>query len=433
MRWLIAAAVLCLAAPVVARAADGDTSDALRRVVSQDDPVVERADSINGRTSRTVATPKWKRKIHNLVSGHSMGVSVRIDGDVLIERGARIKRVPASNEKLLLSMALYDNMSPSTRLTTRASALVVTDGTVEGDLWVLGGGDPTVMSSAKHAKAFSIKCTRLGKLAGKIRAAGITRITGGVRGAVHYFDHDWYAPGWKSNFPADYVALPSALSFNTNSVKGNHISDPEFRVARSLTKKLEKIGVKVDGAPSASAPPEGLNEIARAKSEPIRVLARYMNRQSSNFFAEMLGKRLGVKSYGVPGTIAKGARAIETWASGGGVVLQSNDASGLSYSNRVSARGMARLLDGADEEPWGDTLRKGLPKGNQGTLEDRLHGVPVRAKTGTLSNISTLSGWVYLKRMSAWAPFSILSAGMSKSQAVDIEDKIVRILTRSAR
>jgi D-alanyl-D-alanine carboxypeptidase len=78
-------------------------------------------------------------------------------------------------------------------------------------------------------------------------------------------------------------------------------------------------------------------------------------------------------------------------------------------------------------------LRSGLPRGDQGTLEDRLEGIPVRAKTGTLTDTSTLSGWVRLRKTKQWAAFSIMSSGMSKTTAAKVEDRIVRILRRSAR
>jgi D-alanyl-D-alanine carboxypeptidase/D-alanyl-D-alanine-endopeptidase (penicillin-binding protein 4) len=158
-----------------------------------------------------------------------------------------------------------------------------------------------------------------------------------------------------------------------------------------------------------------------------------MDRRSSNFFAEVLGKRLGVMEYGRPGTIVKAAAAVTAWAKSHRVVVKAYDGSGLSYSNRVSARGMARSLAAAEREPWGSTLRTSLPRSDQGTLEGRLEGIPVRAKTGTLTNVSTLSGWVHLKKLKEWATFSIMSSGMPKATAAKVEDRIVRVLRRSAR
>ncbi|HZA39773.1 MAG TPA: D-alanyl-D-alanine carboxypeptidase [Actinomycetota bacterium] len=381
----------------------------------------------------TVGTPRWKRKINRIASGRSIGISVRAGGDVIYERGAKVKRLPASNEKLLLSMALYANLGTDFRIMTEASSESLDGGIVDGDLYVLGTGDPTLAASKQYARNFPFRATKLNRLARRIRDAGVQEITGSVVGAISYFSRDWFAPGWKSYFPSRYIPLPSALTFNGNRVRGIHISDPELRAARSLTKKLRKIGVKVRGAPGAGTPPGGLARITKVRSVPLETLVGFMNRQSSNFFAEVLGKRLGVKRYGRPGTIAKAADAVKAWIENRNVRVTAYDGSGLSYSNRISARGMARSLVAAEREPWGTKLRKGLPRGGQGTLKDRLEGLYVRAKTGTLTNTSTLSGWVQLKKTKQWAAFSIMSSGMPKSTAARVEDRVVRILRRSAR
>ena len=378
-------------------------------------------------------TPAWKRKITRIASGRSIGISVRVGREVLYERGAKVCRLLASNEKLLLSMALYGNLGTDLRMDTEAASASLDGDVVDGDLYVLGTGDPTLAASQQYARNFPFRATKLSRLARRIRGAGVTKITGSVVGGINYFSRDWFAPGWRSYFPSRYVPLPSALTFNGNRAKGIHISDPELRVARFLTKKLRKIGVTVRGSPGAGTPPTGLARVARVRSAPLDTLVAHMNRQSSNFFAEVLGKRLGVEEYGRPGTIAKAAAAMTAWAGSHKVGVKAYDGSGLSYSNRVSARGMARSIVAADGAAWGSKLRAGLPRGGQGTLKDRLEGLHVRAKTGTLTNTSTLSGWVRLKKRDQWAAFSIMSSGMPKSTAVRVEDRIVRILRRSAR
>jgi D-alanyl-D-alanine carboxypeptidase/D-alanyl-D-alanine-endopeptidase (penicillin-binding protein 4) len=93
---------------------------------------------------------------------------------------------------------------------------------------------------------------------------------------------------------------------------------------------------------------------------------------------------------------------------------------------------MVRLLQAAAREPWAKAFRTSLPTGDQGTLEHRLRGVRVRAKTGTLASVSALSGYVFLRRAGRFAQFSILSRGLPKSRAVRIEDRIVRILSHRA-
>jgi D-alanyl-D-alanine carboxypeptidase len=58
--------------------------------------------------------------------------------------------------------------------------------------------------------------------------------------------------------------------------------------------------------------------------------------------------------------------------------------------------------------------------------------VRVRAKTGTLENVSALSGWVWLESSDEWAEFSILSSRMPNTTAKSIENKIVRLVANNA-
>lgn len=265
-----------------------------------------------------------------------------------------------------------------------------------------------------------------------VARAGVRRIDGSVAGSTGYFQRDWWATGWRSNFPRDEIPLATALAFEGNVARGRHIGDPERRAAKALTHKLRAQGVNVVGRATAGAPPAGLVTVAQVRSVPLGRMLRFTNRRSANFFAEMLGKKLGVTARGT-GSIAAGAAATESWAAKQGASVSAYDASGLSYSNRISPDTMTWLLDVAASRPWAEDLRLSLPSGGQGTLEDRLHGVPLRAKTGTLSGISTLSGYVRLRRSDARVSFSIMSSGTYKATAAALEDDVVRLLVRSAR
>jgi D-alanyl-D-alanine carboxypeptidase/D-alanyl-D-alanine-endopeptidase (penicillin-binding protein 4) len=334
----------------------------------------------------------------------------------LYERAAGTARTPASNEKLLLSMALLDTFGPSSVITTEAaSKRDAVHGTLSGDLWILGRGDPEVDRAT------------MGALARKIVAAGIEKIDGRVIGSTGYFLRDWDAAGWSSSSHQD-VARPTALTF-----EGNASSAPERAAAAALIRQLERRGVKVTGEPRSGDPPGGLNDVASVRSRPLQGILVKMLRPSNNFYAEVLGKGLGAEIAGVPGSIAKGAAAIQRWVSDHGADFTLHDSSGLSYANRVTAAGIVHLLDQADDETWGTELRQSLPTGGHGTLRDRLRHAKVRAKTGTLTSISALSGWVWSERLGTWIEFSILSSGMAKDTASSIEDRIVKILQSSAR
>ena len=366
------------------------------------------------------ATPRWAHRIDRLIGQRSFGVAVR-EGDRFLYRHDPVRqRIPASNEKLLLSMSLLATLGPETRLITQAAAATPVAGVVPGDLWILGQGDPALDAS------------RIQRLADAVKAAGVVRVEGSVMGSTGYFKRDWHAPGWKRYFPREHIPLPTALTFEGNTVNGVHIRDPEVRAATTLNKALKKAGIRIGGKPGSGKPPQGLFPLAQIQSRPLADLLEYTNRYSSNFFAEVLGKRLGAEHAGVPGTIAKGATAISAWAAAQGVRVRANDSSGLSYANRVSPQGFVKLLGVAELQDWGEALREALPRPGQGTLEGRMRHLQVHAKTGTLTSVSSLSGWVFLRREDVWAEFSILSRGVPKDHAMRVEDAIVRILARSA-
>ena len=375
----------------------------------------------------------WKLQIDKLAEGKAIGIAVREEGRFLYRHATKKRRVPASNQKLLMSMALFDAINPQATFRTTAATTSIPSPVLEGDLWVLGHGDPSITGGGRFGSELPFEPTKLGTLAREIADTGITRIKGRVMGNTGYFAHDWYAPGWKSDFAEKYIALPSALTFEGNTAGDEHVADPEQRAAASLTRKLESLGVEVAGRPGSDQAPAGLVDVATVESPPLQTMVRFMNRRSSNFFAEVFGKRLGVERSGIPGTIAKGAAAITAWARGLGVGLIAHDSSGLSYENKAAPGGIVRLLGYAEDRPWGEALRTSLAAAGEGTLEDRLNGVRLRAKTGTLTDISSLSGYVWLRRTDTWAEFSILSSGLSKAFASAVEDDILRILTREAR
>jgi D-alanyl-D-alanine carboxypeptidase/D-alanyl-D-alanine-endopeptidase (penicillin-binding protein 4) len=345
---------------------------------------------------------------------------VGVDGRVVYRRRATVRRAPASNEKLLLSMALLDRLGPAATLPTIAEAPHVHGRTIRGALWIRGSGDPEVGRARMRA------------LAHRLKAAGVRRIKGRVMGSIPPFAHDWWAPGWRPFFPATEVARPTALTFEGNTAHGRNIADPERRAAASLTSQLRAIGVRVRGKPGAGRPPRGTTRLAMVQSAPLETILRRQNVKSRNFYAEVLGKLLGERRFGPPGTIRKGAHALERWTRAHGVRVTAHDGSGLSYRNRVTAAGMVRLLWAADRASWGTDVRATLARGGQGTLSGRLRTVDVRAKTGTLNNISALSGWVRLQRTGGWADFSILSRGISKTTAIRIEDRIVHAVAANA-
>jgi D-alanyl-D-alanine carboxypeptidase/D-alanyl-D-alanine-endopeptidase (penicillin-binding protein 4) len=362
---------------------------------------------------------RWIDRIQNLVDDRPISVSIGNDGEQWFRHKAGTRRAPASNEKLLLSMALLHRFSLDRTIGTRAMASRrIVGGALRGNLWILGAGDPEIGTPA------------MAEIADQLVAAGLRRIRGRVIGATTPFVRDWWARGWRDYFPSVYVEIPTALTFRGNKAGGRHIADPERRAARDLIRRLERRGVEVTRGAAMRPSPGGLHPLAEVRSARLGSILGRMNTASSNLRAEVLGKYLGRARFHQP-SIDGGARAIEAFVRARGLDATAYDSSGLSYANRVNTRTILKLLWFADGRAWGEALRNTLPTGGQGTLRDRFDDVLVHAKTGTLIDVSALSGWVWLERGQDWAEFSILSSGINASTAKSIENRIVTILSRT--
>jgi len=368
------------------------------------------------------AQPRWVRHIGRIIDGHPMSVVVGDPGSVWYRHRGGVARPPASNEKLLLSMALLDRLGATHTFALRALGPALdTGGTVDGNLYLKGRGDPEVGDA------------RLKALASRLWAAGVRHLTGHVVGVTGPFHRDWFAPGWKSYFPAQYVALPTALTYRGNTARsGRHISDPERRAAAFLSHALRHLGVTIGAGATAGRGATGMTELASVSSKPLRAILERMDHRSINFSAEVLGKALAY-ARGDAGTIANAAAAICRYEAARHVNATCHDSSGLSYANRQTAIGIVRLLWNAQRQPWVGTLRMALPSAGQGTLRHRLRGVRVRAKTGTLDHVSALSGWVWNEPTDHWVAFSMLTSGMEEYPAKDLEDRIAQVLANHAK
>jgi protein MpaA len=373
--------------------------------------------ALRGRT-RALTLARWTTRMEQVIGRLPVSVSVAERGRLVFAHGGDMPRPPASNEKLLLSMALLDRFGARYRIPTTVEGPRPANGVVRGNLWLVGHGDPELDDAA------------LVRLARRLRAAGIRTVRGAVIGVTNTFTRERWAPGWQA-IALQFVALPTSLVFDDNTSRSGFVFDPERRAAAALTADLRALGVRVRGRARAGREPAAAGPLATIRSAPLVEILRRQNVDSLNLDAEVLTKMLGAAELGPPGSIAKGARAIQHWARRHGVKVVAHDGSGLSYANRVSTNAIVRLLGVANREPWGAALRATLPTPGEGTLAGRLLGVRMRAKTGTLlRQVSALSGWVWLQRSRRRAEFSILSRGLAKPQAIALEDELVSIVAR---
>jgi D-alanyl-D-alanine carboxypeptidase/D-alanyl-D-alanine-endopeptidase (penicillin-binding protein 4) len=208
------------------------------------------------------------------------------------------------------------------------------------------------------------------------------------------------------------------------------VDNPTLFFASALRAALIARGIEVrgpavdiDDLADPSSRPEGVL-LASHRSPPLSALAIRMMKLSQNLYAESLVRAMGAAN----GTATiNGGRAtigsiVESW----GIPpnsLQMADGSGLSRYNLVTPEALVAILTHVHRD---DRLREpfeaALPvAGRDGTLADRMKGTPadnnVRAKSGTISNVRSLSGYV---RTADGEPlvFSILANNFDTSAEV---------------
>jgi D-alanyl-D-alanine carboxypeptidase/D-alanyl-D-alanine-endopeptidase (penicillin-binding protein 4) len=180
------------------------------------------------------------------------------------------------------------------------------------------------------------------------------------------------------------------------------IDEPALYFGATLRKLLELRGVKV-GRVRAGPVAEGAKLVHVAESDSLAEVVRRLNKTSNNFTAEQLLETLGAEVKGAPGSWAKGVAAVEEFLAEVGIprgAYVMKNGSGLNDTNRFSARQLVTLLRAMwTRFPLQAEYLGSLPvAGRDGTIRWRMEGTEaagrLRAKTGTLESVTSLSGYV---------------------------------------
>ena len=179
------------------------------------------------------------------------------------------------------------------------------------------------------------------------------------------------------------------------------IDDPPVYFGHTLKRLLELRGVKVTGQVKRATVPPSARLLLVAQSEGLGDVVRKLEKSSNNFVAEQLLKTLGAEKKGPPGTWPKGIEAVEDYLAEAGIPRGSyvmKNGSGLNDTNRFSARQAVTLLrDVWRRFPIMADFVAALPvAGKDGTTRWRMESTEgrLRAKTGTLEGVTSLSGYV---------------------------------------
>ncbi len=364
-------------------------------------------------------------------------LSVHRDDTSILAVDDDLQLVPASAMKLVTAAALLEVAPPDDRYRTeaviRADAAISDDGVLDGDLWLVGGGDP-VLSTPDYVDRYDEPrvYTDLTELADTVAAEltgrGIVEISGGVIG-----DESKYTPPerdysrdvdgegnaiWKSEFVTQNQAGPlSALLVNDgytswpdepNRRANSRASDPALAAARLFDDLLEERGLVIRGSSRNEVAPALSERISLGvvESPPIGDIVGRMLRHSDNTTAEMLLKEIGVRSgvgaqrglavFAVAQALDRAGYTIRgRTVEGESTTIQIADGSGLSSANRITCRLVEEILRRAGPD---SVIADGLAVvGESGTLAHCLVDDPeargdVEAKTGTLNDVTALAG-----------------------------------------
>ncbi len=285
-------------------------------------------------------------------------------GAVLFSRGATTPAAPASTAKLSTAIAVLAVHAASDRITTRVVA-----GAQPGTVVLVGGGDPTLTAAASgpsgpSGPAGSPGAARISDLARQLH--GVRRVQ--VDGSL--FTGPAASPYWApEDIPSDYAAPVTAIMIDGGrDAPGDAVRStaPDLAAGRVLAAAL---GVR--SVVRAKAPAHA-RTLATVESPPIGTLVAQMLQTSDNVIAECLARQVALAEH-QPASFTGAAAAVRAPDTLARLLLLA--------TRRTS------VLDMLPVAGWSGTLA-GRYLGSAGA------GV-VRAKTGTLTGVSTLAGLVH--------------------------------------
>jgi D-alanyl-D-alanine carboxypeptidase/D-alanyl-D-alanine-endopeptidase (penicillin-binding protein 4) len=289
-------------------------------------------------------------------------------GDTLFASSPDERLLPASTMKLYTAAMALERFGPAHQFRTEVlrDGELQADGTVVGDLYIKGAGDPSI--GPRYAR-WNDGVRPMEALVDLVVASGVKRVTGDVVGDASAFDGERVPAGWRTRYlQAGYAARVSALSFNENlahimvrpTPQGADVSfaqdvvgmnlhstvtvrpgsrgatirvwqdttadrfrvhgwigslslartyqvvveQPERFTAAAFRGALEERGIAVDGRVRVAAAPETAARLTSWASPPVAQLVATMNGESNNHFAELLFRNAARPDGGVGSALA---------------------------------------------------------------------------------------------------------------------------------
>ena len=338
-----------------------------------------------------------------------------LDADsTLYVHNARQLMRPASTMKLITAITALDKLGGAYQFKTRlkyTGEVIDSVHTLKGDVYLVGGMDPRIGHDDLVAFAESLK-----KL-------NIDTIRGSVFVDKSMKHKDLYGEGWC--WDDDNPELSACVYGRKDNMGENFL------------KVLKSCGIHHEGEIAEHTTPSAAKELC-SRSHSIDQILHKMMKDSNNLYAESMYYNVGL-TQGKPAT-AKGAQNVEKNLIRKMGLNPSRyrlaDGSGLSLYNYVTAELEVRFLRYAYQNSnIFNNLYSSLPiAGEDGTLSKRMRKTKaagnVHAKTGTLTGISSLAGYVTASNNHRLA-FCIINQGvLNGANAKAFQDKVCVELTK---
>lgn len=374
------------------------------------------------------------------------------DGSVLYDDRASHAVAPASTQKLIVSDASLTELGPTFRFDTLLAATQAPDGgTLQGNLYLAGSGDPSLRSDELRSGIAELRKAGLRAIQGSVvvdpsalageeinalwnagdsnedfmtATSGISldgdtaefHVIGTTPGApaqvtVNPPSRDIHTYGSVTTGGGDYVIIAATETPNEFRLAGNIPPGVEEKywlpvhgipqyAGAVMDSLLQGDGVTVAHPAQTGTAPLEAQVLWNHRSKPLPDLLKHMLIFSDNHFAEQLMRVLGGRNGGI--ATDKSGLAEERHVLADQNIpapgLHIVDGSGLAHANRVASVTLARILAHYDAAPGGNVLYPLLPRGGKdGTLRmyhfDAADG-RVRAKSGHLDGAAALAGYV---------------------------------------
>jgi D-alanyl-D-alanine carboxypeptidase/D-alanyl-D-alanine-endopeptidase (penicillin-binding protein 4) len=336
-------------------------------------------------------------------------------GDTLYSKNAGKLFMPASNMKIITSAAALALLGPDyTYRTTFLADGPVRDSLLDGNLLVIGRGDPTISDNMR-----GVATTVMDALADSIRAHGIRQVNGSLARVGDAFPDSVHGYGWEWDDLGEYYGSGvDELIFNEgmapttvrpppdtvrDSLYSGPAKDPGTGYLNALHDALVRKQIRVEaGVMDSILPtPIKMDTLFTFISLPMRNIIPALMKPSQNQIAEILLKTIGLERGGM-GTADSARKIVGQQLLAWGVQDDGfliRDGSGLSRHDLVSPETLVRVLDRIQQDTAFAVFYNAMPiAGVDGTLKDRMKGTPaegnVHAKTGSISAARSLSGYV---------------------------------------